>query len=125
MENFVFYGDWYANIKGLPTELQDKIIGDIVRYGINEEMAHGEDVTVSMAVNFTKGAIDVSKAKYQLKVENGKNNGRGKKIDDAKIYELAAGGMKSADIAAELGISKSAVDHSEGWKNRKNDKFEF
>jgi predicted transcriptional regulator len=125
MNNFVFYGDWYANIKALPVEVQDKIIADIVRYGIDEELAHNDDITVSMAVNFTKRAIDESKAKYQLKVENGKINGRSKKINDNDIYELARAGKKSAEIAVELGISKSAVDHSEGWKNRKNDNFSF
>lgn len=125
MSNFVFYGDWYDNIKGLPVEIQDKIIGDIVRYGIDAEMVHEDDITVNMAVNFTKRAIDESKAKYQAKVDFGKTTGRNKKIDNQKIYELARMGKNSTDIAAELGISKSAVDHSEGWKNRKKDDIIF
>ena len=29
--------------------------------------------------------------------------------------------MKSNEIAATLGISKSSVDHSEGWKQRKGE----
>ena len=68
MSNFVFYRNWLDNIKDLPIEIQDKIIADIVRYGVEEEMAHSEDITIAMAVNFTKRAIDDSKAKYQAKI---------------------------------------------------------
>lgn len=125
MSNFVFYKDWMDNIKDLPVEIQDKIIADIVRYGVDTEMAHGDDITVMMAVNFTKRAIDESKAKYQAKIEFGKTHGRGKKIDNQQIYDLAREGRKSNEIAAILGISKSSVDHSDGWKNRKVEDFEF
>jgi hypothetical protein len=124
MSNFVFYKDWLENIKDLPIEIQDKIIADIVRYGVEEDMAHTGDATISMAVNFTKRAIDVSKEKYQAKIEFGKNYGKAKKADDKRIYELARSGMKSNEIAAFLGISKSSVDHSEGWKQRKSE-FNF
>ena len=121
MGNFVFYRDWLDNIKDLPVEVQDKIIADIVRYGVEEEMAHTDDVTIAMAVNFTKRAIDTSKEKYQAKIEFGKTYGKSKKADDKRIYELAKAGMKSNEIAATLGISKSSVDHSEGWKQRKGE----
>lgn len=121
MSNFVFYRNWLDNIKDLPIEIQDKIIADIVRYGVEEEMAHRDDMTIAMAVNFTKRAIDDSKAKYQAKIEFGKTNGRAKKADDKRIHELARTGMKSNEIAATLGISKSSVDHSEGWKQRKGE----
>lgn len=124
MSNFVFYKDWLDNIQGLPVDVQDKIIADIVRYGVEAEMAHEDDVTIAMVVNFTKRAIDDSKAKYQARIEFGKKNGKAKKADDRQIYELAKSGMKSAEIAATLGISKSSVDHSEGWRCRKGD-FDF
>lgn len=124
MSNFVFYKDWLENIKDLPVGVQDKIIADIVRYGVEEDMAHIDDITVSMAVNFTKRAIDTSKARYREKIEFGKSYGRGKKTNDKEIYELARSGKKSNEIAEMLGISKSSVDHSEGWKCRKSG-FEF
>ena len=124
MKNFVFYKDWMENIKDLPIEIQDKIIADIVRYGVDEELAHEHDATIQMAVNFTKKAIDDSKAKYKARVEYGKNVGRSKKVDDRTVYELAREGKKSAEIAEILGVSKSSVDHSQGWKMRKGD-FEF
>lgn len=121
MSNFVFYKDWIDNIKGLPPDIQDKIIADIVRYGVEEEMLHSDDMTIAMAVNFTKRAIDDSKAKYQARIDYGKNVGRAKKTNDKEIYEMARAGMKSNEIAVALGVSKSSVDHSEGWKQRKSD----
>ena len=42
-----------------------------------------------------------------------------------KIDKLAREGKNSTQIAAELNISKSAVDHSEGWSHRKEDGFVF
>ena len=45
--------------------------------------------------------------------------GRKKKVDDEQILRLALTGKNSTEIAELLGISKSAVDHSEGWKQRK------
>lgn len=124
MKNFVFYKDWIENIKDLPIDIQDKIIAEIVRYGVNEELMHENDATIQMAVNFTKKAIDDSKAKYKAKIEYGKNVGRGKKIDDKAVYDLAQMGKKSAEIAQILGVSKSSVDHSQGWRLRKED-FDF
>ena len=121
MSNFVFYGDWLKNIEDLPVEIQDKIIADIVRYGVDVDMAHEDEMTISMAVNFTKRAIDDSKAKYKAKIEYGKNHGKAKKTNDKEIYDLAREGLKSAEIAEILGVSKSSVDHSEGWRQRKND----
>ncbi len=124
MKNFVFYKDWIENIKDLPIDIQDKIIAEIVRYGVNEELMHENDATIQMAVNFTKKAIDDSKAKYKAKIEYGKNVGRGKKIDDKAVYDLAQMGKKSAEIAQILGVSKSSVDHSQGWRLRKEE-FDF
>ena len=44
---------------------------------------------------------------------------------DKAIYDLAKQGKKSGEIAEILGVSKSSIDHSDGWKNRKNDEFVF
>lgn len=123
---FIFYGDWLNSIQGLPVDIQDKIIADIVRYGVEEEMQHTDDMTVQMAVNFTKRAIDDTKSKYKEKIEMGKVGGKAKrKVDDRAIYDLARQGMKSDEIAKNLNVSKSSVDHSDGWKNRNNEDFVF
>lgn len=125
LNRFIFYGEWLDSINDLPLDIQDKIIGDIVRYGTDTERKHTDDQYVSMAVNFTKGAIDRSKDEYMKKILGGKNYGRKKTVDDKVVYEMANKGMKSADIANTLGVSKSSIDHCEGWKKRKTDGFSF
>ena len=123
-ENFIFLGEWIDNIKSQPVEMQDKILAEIVRYGAGEELKYIDDPNIAMAVNFTKGFVDARKAEYKEKQELGKIGGRaGKKINNEEIWNLAKQGMKSDEIAKELGVSKSSVDHSEGWKNRKNENF--
>lgn len=111
--------DWLNNIKDLPIEQQDRIIADIVRYGTEMELAHKDDVLVGSIVNMVKGAIDTSKQAYMQKVVMSKTAGRKKRIDDEAIWGLAREGKSSGEIAEILGYSKSAVDHSQGWKNRK------
>ena len=121
---FVVHQDWLDSIRELPIEQQDKIIAEFVRYGTEMELQHLDDPIVQAFVNMLKGRIDASKEAYKQKVERSKVGGRKKKTNDTEIYKLAREGYSSAEIAKTLGISKSAVDHSVGWKNRKNDEFE-
>lgn len=121
---FIVHSEWLDNISVLPVEQQDKVIAEIVRYGTGIDLMHEEDPTVQALVNMVKGRIDFSKDKYAQKVEKGASAGRKKKVDDKKIWELAnKEGKKSDEIAKILGYSKSAVDHSEGWRKRKEDNF--
>lgn len=120
---FIVHSDWLENIKGLPQDQQDKIIAEMIRYGAEMPLQYEDDSLVSSFVNFVKGSIDFSKKNYQARVEAGKSKGRPKTIDNREIWRLAHDGMKAADIAAALGITKSSVDHSDGWKNRKNDEY--
>lgn len=122
---FVVHKDWLSSIEQLPIEQQDKIIAEFVRYGTEMELQHTDDPIVQAFVNILKGRIDASKDAYNKKVEMSKTAGRKKKGNDVEIYQLAREGHSSAEIAKILQISKSSVDHNEGWKNRKNDTFEF
>ena len=112
--SFIFHSDWLDSIQGLTIDEQDKVIGEIVRYGVGLEPAH-EEATVVALVKMVMGRIDFSKEKYEAK----KGGGSKKKVDDREIYELARQGKSSKEIAEILGVSKSAVDHSEGWRNRR------
>lgn len=120
---FVVHKDWLSSIKDLPIEQQDKIIAEFVRYGTEMELQHSDDPVVQAFVNILKGRIDASKDAYNKKVEMSKTAGRKKKSNDVEIYQLAREGYSSTEIAKTLQISKSSVDHSEGWKNRKQDDF--
>lgn len=116
---FIVHREWLDSIKNLPIEQQDKIIAEFVRYGTDLGLKHPDDALTQSFVNILKSRIDFSKNKYEKKVQAGKSAGRKKKVDDDEILRLALGGMKSAEIAEKLGVSKSTIDHSEGWKRRK------
>lgn len=116
---FIVHREWLDSIKNLPIEQQDKIIAEFVRYGTDLGLKHPDDALTQSFVNILKSRIDFSKNKYEKKVQAGKSAGRKKKVDDDEIFRLALGGMKSAEIAEKLGVSKSTIDHSDGWKRRK------
>lgn len=122
---FVVHKDWLSSIKDLPIEQQDKIIAEFVRYGTEMELQHSDDPVVQAFVNILKGRIDASKDAYNKKIEMSKTAGRKKKSNDVEIYQLAREGYSSTEIANSLQISKSTVDHSPGWKNRKSEDFQF
>lgn len=116
---FVMHKEWLDSIAGLPLEQQDKVIAEIVRYGTGCGLAYENDPVIMAFVNLLKSRIDFSKNKYNQKVEMSKSAGRKKKVDDEKILRLAREGKSAQQIADMLGCSKSSIDHSEGWRNRK------
>lgn len=121
---FIFHDSWLDSLKGLPQDIQEKVIAEIVRYGTGRELEYENDAIVSALVNFVKGQIDHSKEKYEAKVINGKTHGRTKKVDDYEVWKLAHSGMTALKIAETLGLSKATIDHCRGWKERKNEIFE-
>lgn len=116
---FVFHKEWLDNMIGISIEDQNKIIANLVRYGCGVMCEDELDPYSQMYVNSLKGRIDYSKEKYQDKVAGAKKAGAKKKLNDDVILELARSGKNSTEIAEILGCSKSAIDHSEGWRHRK------
>ena len=125
IDTFIMRGEWIENIATLPLDMQDKVLAEIVRYGTRQPTQYDNDPIIFSIVNGYKGSIDNSINDYERKVEMSKTAGRKKKIDDQKVYELAREGKTAQEVADELGVSKSAIDKNEGWKNRKNDEFVF
>ena len=116
---FIVHSDWLDSLKELPIEEQDKIIADTIRYGLDREIIHGDDPRVQAFVKMKSKDIDYSKEKYEQKKYMAQGAGRRKVIDDKAIWELAQQGNTSAKIAEILGVSKSSIDHSIGWKKRR------
>lgn len=116
---FIVHSDWLDSLKGLTVEEQDKIIADTVRYGLERDTVHDNDPRIQAFVKMKSKDIDYSKEKYEQKKYMAQGAGRKKVIDDRAIWELAQQGNTSAKIAEILGVSKSSVDHSVGWKKRR------
>ena len=125
VETFIVHKEWLDSIAGLPNDTQDRIIAEFVRYGCGLDPAHPEDAIAQSFVNILKNRIDYSKDQYAKKVAMGKTAGAKKKIDDRQIYELAQEGKTATEIATILNISKSSVDHSDGWRKRRENEFVF
>lgn len=119
LDSFVFKRKWIEKIAALPVEQQDQIIAEIARYGVGLPMRRDSDAYIASMVKLVTDEIDFSKEKYQERLVMSQFAGRKKKVDDSQILRLALQGKNSTEIAELLGISKSAVDHSEGWKQRK------
>ncbi len=125
IDTFVMRGEWIDNISTLPPEIQDKVLADIVRFGTGRETLYDNDPIVFSLVNGYKGSMTNTTNEYLKKLEMSKGAGRKKKIDDQRVYELAREGKTAQEVANELGVSKSAIDKNDGWRNRKNDEFVF
>ena len=125
IDTFIVRGEWLKNIETLPLDMQDKVLAEIVRYGTRQPTQYDDDPVIYSIVNGYKSSIDNTINDYERKVSMSKTAGRKKKIDDAKVYELARTGKTAQEVADELGVSKSAIDKSDGWKNRKSEEFVF
>ena len=117
---FIVHKDWLTAIEALPIEQQDAVIAELVRYGTELPAKHEDDPIITSMVNLVKGKIDYSKDKYAQKVGGGKNGGRKCKFPPKQIYEVAQEHMDDAQAVADIiGCSKSTVEHSDGWRRRK------
>ena len=121
-KNFVFYSNWRDFIKGLSSQAdQLQLLTAIMDYGTTGE--YEMEMMTPMVRNtfesMIKPAIDRAQKNYAESVEYGKAHGRPKAVDDNRIKELFKAGLRARDIAKELGISETAVYHSDGWKNRR------
>lgn len=125
IDTFIVRGEWLENIETLPLEMQDKVLAEIVRYGTRKQTRYDDDPIVFSIVNGYKGRIDSTSQDYEKKIEMSKSAGRKKKLDDGKVWSLAKEGMTAQEVADKLGVSKSSIDKSEGWKQRKNNEFAF
>lgn len=125
IDTFIMRGEWLDNIETLPLDMQDKVLAEIVRYGTKKPTKYDDDPIIFSLVNAYKGRIDSTSQDYAKKVEMSKTAGRKKKLDENKIWMLAKDGKTAQQVADELGVSKSSIDKSEGWKQRKNEEFVF
>lgn len=120
-DTFIFRKEWIDNINMLDTAVQDKILGDLARYGAGLPLQHDNDPVVASIVETQKKRIDVSIDAYEEKVVMSKGAGRKATVDRSQIYEMARNGLSAKEIAKQIGCSQSTVQHSEEWKRARND----
>lgn len=125
-KTFIFHSAWLAQLQHLSVEKQDAAIADIVRYASEYPLEHEDMDSIMTAVEFVKGSIDFSKDKYAQKVQGGISKKGKKKFSDQEIYDTAQNYMNDSRKVAEiLGCSVSTVNHSEGWRRRKENGIVF
>lgn len=116
---FIFYPDWLDFIERINND-KDKLdlYNIIVSYGCRKKYNNNNSMMTAVFESLIKPKIDIAQGRYEEKITRGKNFGRKKTINDMEIMTLAKKGLKAKEIASQLGISETAVYHSEGWKNR-------
>lgn len=119
VNNFVFYANWLESVKQLNNrEQENELLRQVIEYGATGEVPKCNDGVINMAFTMIKPQIDNAKMRYEAKISNGQTAGRKKVVDDDQVRAFAQQGLKAAEIAELVGVSVTAIYHSEGWKNR-------
>lgn len=92
----------------------------IVDYGVTGEYSSENKTIAAIMESLIVPQIDKAQKRYEERVEYGKTVGRNKVIDDDQVRRMAREGLAARDIATILGVSATAIYHSEGWKSRKS-----
>ena len=119
---FAFYENFWTSIEQLSIEQQKDICYAIVKYGITGEMVNANESALGFAMTQAfKPAIDNSVERFNNNSENGTKGGRPAKVSKDKLVEFLKNNPKAtAKQAAEYcGVSESAIQKREEWKNRK------
>lgn len=119
----VIMSNWLEQFKDCSLEQQKEICYGMLMYGIKEEYIKSDDPVVNVALNFITPQIDAMQDIYDKQVKTGRQGGRPGKIDNKKVWELAREGKNGSQISEELGVPKTTIYSSEGWKKRNDINF--
>jgi hypothetical protein len=119
-KGFAFYQNFWDSVESLPLEQQKDVIYAIVKYGITGEI-DTNPLGVAMTQAF-KPAIDNSVERFNSNSENGRIGGRPTKIASSEIssYLVEHPRATAKEVAEYFGVTESAIQKREEWKNRKN-----
>ena len=117
--------DWLDQVeKRANQEQKYELCYKLLRYGIYEEYEESGDPLVNVLMDMYLPQVDAMQEAYDIKVSNAQKGGRPSTIDNKQIWTLAKQGFSGTDIASKLGIPKTTVYSSLGWKNRKEENYE-
>ena len=119
-KGFAFYENFWAAIENLPLDQQKDVCYAIAKYGITGEV--DESPFGAAMTQAFKPAIDNSVERFNSGIENGKLGGRPSKITSAELVTFLNENPKvtAKETAEHFGVSESAIQKREEWKNRKN-----
>lgn len=120
-KGFAFYENFWSTVEQFPEEQQKEAIWAIVKYGITGEMVDAKKYPIgAMAAGMVKPSIDNSVERFNSNSDNGGRGGRPTKVSDSEITEYLElnPGVTSKEVAEYFGMSASAVQKREAWKNR-------
>lgn len=117
---FIYHPEWKSFIDRISDPMEKLALHELVtEYGTTGEYTLSScEFANAYFESMIKPLIDKEQKNYQDMVEAGRAGGlaKPKLVDDDKIYQMAMFGKPGAAIAKELGLSTSALYHSEGWK---------
>lgn len=121
-DSVVIMRNWLEQVESLCNEEQMKeFCYHLLKYGLYEEYGKTADPAVSMAMAFITPQIDAMQEDYEKKIAAGARGGKACKVDNEKIWKMAKDGISGGQIAEELGLPRSTVYSSAGWKARDKD----
>lgn len=120
-KGFAFYQNFWESIENLDEAQQKEICYAIAKYGITGEMVDVATNPLGFSMtNAFKPAIDNSVERFNNNSANGAKGGRPNKIDGPMLTQfLIEHPDATAAVAAQhFGVSASAIQKREEWKNR-------
>lgn len=119
-KGFSFYQNFWDSIESLPMDQQKDVVYAIVKYGITGEMDTSNPLGAAMTQAF-KISIDNSIERFNVSTEAGKLGGRPSKVSGTALADYLRENPKATakTVAEHFGMSESAVQKREEWKNRK------
>lgn len=120
-KGFAFFENFWTSIEKLSVEQQKEVCYAIAKYGITGEMVDETEFPIGKALTQAfKMSIDKSVNKFNENSDNGTRGGRPVKVSDEELKEyIIANDVSAKEVAQHFGISESAVQKKEVWKNRK------
>ncbi len=117
--------DWLDQVEKRANQEQMKeFCYRMIKYGIDERYEESEDPLVNVLMDMYFPQIDAMQEAYEAKVAQAQKGGRPSKLDHKMVWTLAKQGFNGNDIAVKLGVPKTTVYSSPGWKGRDRDYYE-
>lgn len=121
----VFMKDWFEQIEKSCTEVQKgELCYKLIKYGLLEVYEESEDSLVNLLLEMYSPQVDAMQEAYEMRVAAAQKGGRPSSINNEEIWRLAKQGLNGTEISIKLGIPKSTIYSSAGWKGRKDDSYE-